>query len=560
MLQFNRKRRKAEQVGRRAPDSSQIIAQQSLIRGLENPAVYEHAVTELRVIETHASWVILTGSWVYKIKKAVDFGFLDYSTLEKRKSNCQEELRLNRRFAPHVYIDVIAIAGTFERPSLQAGGEPIEYAVRMKQFPQSGLLSTLAARHALTAEHIDALAVLVPAMHAAVSIADKHSGYGLPDDIHHWVMENFDHIRPALREPQQRQQLDTIEHWCREEFDNRQILLEQRRCDGFVRECHGDLHLGNLAIIEGDITPFDGIEFNLQLRWIDVISEVAFLVMDIHDRGYPRLSCRLLNAWLQHTGDYSGLTLLRYYLVYRALVRAKVAILRQTQAKSTLDEQDAWYEYASYMELASRYVKPPLPVLIITHGVSGSGKSFYATRLAEQLGAIQVRSDLERKRLYGYPAGADTQSGIKAGLYSSAASERTYEQLAVLAGKVIGAGYPVIIDATFLQFARREQFRLLAGSLAVSFVLLHFDADMDTLSARIRSRQAAGEDPSEAGIEVLEAQLDSQDRLAPAEMADVISVELSRGLSADKLTGQLAGKIHAMAASRHPGEGDVVDS
>ena len=544
---------------RRTPDSSQIIAQQSLIRGLENSAVYEHAVTELRVIETHASWVILTGAWVYKIKKAVNFGFLDYSTLEKRRSSCQEELRLNRRFAPHVYIDVIAIAGTFDQPSLKASGEPIEYAVRMKQFPQSGLLSTLAAQHTLTAEHIDELAALVPVMHAAVTIADKHAEYGLPDDIHHWVMENFDHIRPALRKPQQCQQLDTLERWCQQEFDKRRMLIEQRRCDGFVRECHGDLHLGNLAIIEGDITPFDGIEFNPQLRWIDVISEIAFLVMDIHDRGYPRLSCRLLNAWLQHTGDYSGLALLRYYLVYRALVRAKVAILRQAQARSTLDEQDAWYEYASYMELASRYVEPPLPVLIITHGVSGSGKSFYATRLAERLGAIQVRSDLERKRLHGYPAGADTQSGITTGLYSPAASERTYEQLALLARTVIEAGYSVIIDATFLQAARREQFRQLSSALAVPFVLLHFEADRDTLCARIQSRQAAGEDPSEAGIKVLEAQLAAQEPLMADEMADVISVKLPMDVSTD-MTGQLVEKIREMLASRHTGAEDVVDS
>ena len=396
-------------------------------------------------------------------------------------------------------------------------------------------------------------------MHAAVTIADKHAEYGLPDDIHHWVTENFDHIRPALRKPQQCQQLDTLERWCQQEFDNRRMLIEQRRCDGFVRECHGDLHLGNLAIIEGDITPFDGIEFNPQLRWIDVISEVAFLVMDIHDRGYPRLSCRLLNAWLQHTGDYSGLTLLRYYLVYRALVRAKVAILRQAQARSTLDEQDAWYEYASYMELASRYVEPPLPVLIITHGVSGSGKSFYATRLAERLGAIQVRSDLERKRLHGYPAGADTQSGIRTGLYSPAASERTYEQLALLARTVIGAGYSVIIDATFLQAARREQFRQLSSALAVPFVLLHFEADRDTLCARIQSRQAAGEDPSEAGIKVLEAQLAAQEPLMADEMADVISVKLPMDVSTD-MTGQLVEKIREMLASRHTGAEDVVDS
>ena len=546
-------------MGHRRQDSSQIAVQRSLVRALENTAIYEYAVTELKVIETHGSWVILTGVYVYKIKKAVNFGFLDYSTLEKRRFCCQEELRLNRRFAPQVYIDVVAISGTPEQPSLQTSGEPIEYAVRMKQFPQAGLLSTLAAQGALTPEHIDTLAALVPAMHAAVNIADKHSDYGLPDDIHHWVTENFDHIRPALRESQQRQQLDNIEQWCRQEFDKKRVLLEHRRCDGFVRECHGDLHLGNLTIIDGRITPFDGIEFNPQLRWIDVISEIAFLIMDIRDRGYPPLSCRLLNAYLQHTGDYSGLALLRYYVVYRALVRAKVAVLRQAQATSTLDKQDAWYEYASYMELAAHYVEPPLAALIITHGVSGSGKSYHAARLAEQLGAIQIRSDLERKRLHGYSAGADTQSGIKGGIYSPNASECTYKQLAKLARTVIGAGYPVIIDATFLRFAWREQFRQLSGSLAVPFVLLYFEADKGTLCARIRSRQAAGADPSEAGIGVLEAQLASQERLTPDELTDVIRVESSMDPSTGKLLDQIIEKIHVVTADRQPGTGNVVD-
>ena len=504
-----------------------------LVTALQNPAVYGHAVAELQLIETHISWVILTGEYVYKIKKAVNFGFLDYATLEKRSFYCQEELRLNRRFAPHVYIDVVTITGTCEQPSLQAGGKPIEYAVRMKQFPQSALLSNLAARHTLKSQHIDALAALLPAMHAAVDVADEHSEFGLPDDIHHWVMENFDHIRPVLHEERQRRELDRIEHWCRQEFEDRRTLLESRRCDGFVRECHGDLHLGNLAIIDDRITPFDGIEFNPQLRWIDVMSEAAFLIMDVRDRGYPRLARRLLNAYLQHTGDYSGLALLRYYVVYRALVRAKVAVLRSLQATSTLDEQDAWFEYASYMDLASHYIEPPSVALIITHGVSGTGKSYFAARLAEQLGAIQLRSDIERKRLHGYTAGADTQSGIKAGIYSADASERTYEQLAVLARTVIAAGFPVIIDATFLQFARRERFRQLTVALSVPFVLLHFEADRDTLYARIRSRQAAGEDPSEAGVEVLEAQLASQELLLAGEMDAVLSVDSCRDKPAD---------------------------
>ena len=535
-------------MGHKPQNGSPVTAQLPLVGALQNPAVYEHGVTDLQLLETHISWIILTGEYAYKIKKAVDFGFLDYSTLEKRRFYCQEELRLNRRFAPQLYRDVVAISGTFERPSLQAGGEPIEYAVRMKQFPQSGLLSTLAANNALTAEIIDELALLASSMHASVDCADEHTGGGLPDDIHHWVMENFHHIRPVLRETRQLQQLQEIETWCRREFDDRHAVLERRRCDGFVRECHGDLHLGNLTLIDGHITPFDGIEFNPQLRWIDVISEIAFLVMDTRDRGYPRLASRLLNAYLQHTGDYSGLAVLRYYLVYRALVRAKVAVLRLPQTNSTLDEQNVWYEYRSYMALAAHYVQPPTVALIITHGVSGSGKSYYATRLAERLGAIQIRSDVERKRLHGYAAAADTQSDIKSGIYSAAASARTYEQLAVLARTVIEAGYPVIIDATFLQFSRRESFRQLSVTLAVPFVLLQFEADRDTLNARLRSRQVAGGDPSEAGIEVLDAQLASRERLLPGEMAAVLSVDSGRDNSIKNLHGQLVRKIQDMAA------------
>jgi len=531
-------------VGEKPHKDSPVAAQVPLISSLQNPVVYEHAVTELQLLETHISWVILTGEYAYKIKKAVNFGFLDYSTLEKRGFYCQEEVSLNQRFAPNLYLDAVAVTGSAEQPSLQGRGKPIEYAVRMKQFPQSALLSTLAARHALTAEHIDALAALVPAMHAAVDIADKHSEYGQPDDIHHWVMENFDRIRPALHAAQQRKRLARIEHWCLQEFDDLRALLEQRRREGFVRECHGDLHLGNLAIIDGRITPFDGIEFNPQLRWIDVMSELAFLVMDIRDRGYPRLARRLLNACLQHTGDYSGLSVLRYYIVYRALVRAKVAVLRSAQATSTLDQQDAWYEYASYIALALHYVEPPAAILIITHGVSGTGKSFHASRLAERLGAIQLRSDIERKRLHGYAATADTQSGLDAGVYSADASERTYEQLARQARAVIMAGYPAIIDATFLKFAQREQFRQLSAALSVPFVMLHFDADRDTLFARLCSRQAAASDPSEAGVEVLEAQLASQERLLSGEMNDVI------GVDADTAPEQLAEKILAVTGEQ----------
>ena len=313
-----------------------------------------------------------------------------------------------------------------------------------------------------------------------------------------------------------------------------------RRAEGFVRECHGDLHLGNLTLVDGRITPFDCIEFNAQLRWIDVISEAAFLVMDIQDRGYPELGWRFLNGYLQYTGDYAGVRLLRYYLVYRALVRAKVAILRCGQAAAADAQQAARAEYQAYMDLAVSYVDTRVPVLLITHGVSGSGKSWYAAQLAERLGAIQLRSDVERKRLHGYRADADTGSAVQSGIYSQTASEQTYARLAELAADVIAGGYPVIVDATFLQQAQRSRFRELAATHGVPFVLLHFEADRDTLLRRVRKRRAAKTDPSEAGIEVLEAQLASQQPLLADEQAGLISVDSAAGLPLDDLLGRLA--------------------
>jgi aminoglycoside phosphotransferase family enzyme len=448
----------------------------TLIRALQDPALYDHPVGDIRLLETHISWVILTGAIVYKIKKAVNFGFLDFSTLERRHFYCEEEVRLNRRFAPDLYLDVVAVKGNAEHPSLHGEDPPIEYAVRMRQFPQQALLSSMASRHGVTPDHIDEIAGLVAAMHARAAVAGVGAQYGLPRDIHHWVMENFAHIRSALKDSRRLEQLDYLEQWCQREFQSKETVIQSRKTDGFIRECHGDLHLGNLALIDGRITPFDCIEFNPHLRWIDVMSEGAFLVMDLQDRGYPELAYRFLNTLLQQTGDYAGVRVLRYYLVYRALVRAKVAVLRLGQEAMAVDtEAAAWIEYESYVQLATNYTGSFTPALIITHGVSGTGKSWVASRLAISLGAIQVRSDVERKRLFGYHMDARTGSGVQTGIYTAEAGLQTYVRLADLARYLIEGGYTPIVDAAFLKRDERDRFHLLAR-LEVPYVLLHFSA------------------------------------------------------------------------------------
>src|SRR6266516_4567782 len=268
---------------------------------------------QVTVLETHISYVLLTGRYAYKLKKAVDFGFLDFTTLAARRHFCEEELRLNRRLAPALYLDVVPITGSVDAPIVGGDGIAIEYAVKMGEFPQDALASGLLTRGELVPADIDALAAMVAAFHGAIEVAAAGAGFGAPEGILQRAQDNCSALLPLLDDPAERA------HAARRGAFLRRVE------EGFVRECHGDLHLGNIARIDGELTIFDCIEFNPALRWIDVMSEVAFTVMDLEDRGRADLSHRFLNAYLERTGDYSGLAVLRFYLVYRALVRAKIA-------------------------------------------------------------------------------------------------------------------------------------------------------------------------------------------------------------------------------------------
>jgi len=474
------------------------------------------------LVETHISWLLLAGQYAYKIKKPVNFGFLDFSTLEKRRFCCDEELRLNRRLAADLYLEVMPITGTPEHPQLGGTGTAIEYAIKMTRFPAGQLLSEYAERRRLAPDQIDQLADIVAEFHQTTAQADRNSAYGDGTDIKHWFVENFDHIRPLLVDAAQKQQLHVIQQWGDSEWQKQVELMQLRKRQGYVRECHGDLHLGNMTLIGTKVTLFDCIEFNPLLRWIDVISEVAFLFIDLLHFGYDRFAYRFLNRYLQHTGDYRGLALLRYYLVYRALVRAKVALLRMAQQ---LDDaavaKQARCKYAVFVDLAERFTQPRQTALIITHGYSGSGKSTMAAQLAETIGAFQIRSDIERKRLFGYQTLAQTGSGIDHGLYNQEASLTTYQRLKELAQAVLEAGFPVIVDATFLKSGQRDPFRQLAADCGVPFHIITFQASEQELCKRIKQRQ---NDASEATEAVLHHQQQSAQPLSEQEQSAVIEI------------------------------------
>ncbi|MEF8729361.1 MAG: AAA family ATPase [Accumulibacter sp.] len=490
-----------------------------LISALLDPARYPHPVTTVELIETHASWLLLAGAFAYKIKKPVVMPFLDYGTLERRHACCEAELRLNRRFAPQLYLAVVPIAGEPTDPRIGGTGEVTEYAVRMHRFAEDRRLDRLCARGQLGRQRISDLAATLAAFHATAAAALADSPFGEPAQVLAPALANFDELRELLPGDQAAARLTRLREWTQGEFDRLRARFVARKADGRIRECHGDLHLGNLVMIDGRVTLFDCIEFSEALRWIDVASEIAFTYIDLLDHRQPGLACWLLNEWLACSGDYDAVPMLRFYAVYRALVRTKVAAIRKRQDGAEDGQADG------YLALAERLVAPPPPRLIITHGVAGCGKTRAARDLllADAAAAtVLLRSDVERKRLFGLAAAADSGSPVDGGIYSAAASERTYERLAELARDLLAAGWSVIVDAAFLERRRRASFRQLATGAGAAFFIVAPAASPGQLAARIRGRLAQRRDASEADLNVLARQLARVEALGDDERAQLL--------------------------------------
>jgi aminoglycoside phosphotransferase family enzyme/gluconate kinase len=520
-----------------SPVLSATVAPNELIRALQNPALYDHPIKDFSLIETHISWVLLTGVFAYKIKKPVNFGFVDFSTLRKRKYFCAEELRLNRRFAPELYLQVIAIKGSAAQPRLSGGGKTIEYAVKMREFPQHCLLSVHATERRLEPAHIDSIADVIASFHALAERAEPNSTYGAVDIILKWGRENFDNIESVTPASDLPKYFEALMSWCTKAGKQNLRVMNERQSRGFIRECHGDLHLGNMALIEGNITLFDCIEFNPELRWIDTISEVAFVAMDLQARGYSGFAWQFINRYLQASGDYAGIALLRYYFVYRALVRAKVAALGVMQESSDTSHGTQKYREAiGYLDLAHRWSSDDRPAIIIMHGLSGSGKSTLARHIVEALGAIQIRSDVERKRLFDLNPEDHSGSSLEQGIYTQGATKRTYDRLAELTKVVVQAGFTTIVDASFLKKSDRDQFKRLAQACYAPYIVISCEAPEGVLRERIRHRSETQRDPSEANLSVLQHQLQSQEPLTMDEQTQTNAITCSRpALSSEQL-------------------------
>ena len=512
-----------------------------LTRYLANaPAESGGAQCSVQCFETHLSWVIVANGLAYKVKKALRFDFVDFSTLAARRFYCETELRLNRRFAPDLYLSVEAITGSVEEPRIGGNGEAIEYLVKMRAFDQTALWSVRVAKKVLSAAEVDAFARQIACFHETTDRAPLQSGWGSAQTVWKTAEENLGALTKLVRSPQEADIVQKLALWQREQHDCLGRLFDQRREQGFVRQCHGDLHSGNIVTLQDRVAAFDCIEFSEALRWIDVINDLAFISMDLECLGLPGMAARLLDGYLSCTGDYAGLSVLRYYRVERALVRARVGLLQASQvvagrpavvpavapvtaAGAAIDKADPAQARAfQYLKFSTRAIAQPATAIMIMHGLSGSGKSTFSQCLLELASAVRLRSDVERKRLHAVPAMRRKVVTVGHGMYTAAASEATYARLQVLARQVISAGYPVIIDAAFLRKQQRRAFRLLAAELGVPFFLFDLQASAATLRRRVAAREHVQYESSDADLAVLEHQIGAEEPLARDEGEGVI--------------------------------------
>ena len=491
-------------------DSAQSAA---LIAELQAQFIRQGLICEK--LETHISYVLLVGDNAYKFKKPLNLGFLDFSTLALRHDYCAREVALNRRYAPELYRGVLTLVHGPEGLTFDTPGDPLDYAVWMQRFGDGERLDQLLDAGAVDASTFATLGRAIGEMHLQAPRAPADRDYGSADLARAQMVAGIDALRGVTPTTS-----DVLERYC-DAIAASGGLLAARQRDGFIRDCHGDLHLSNIVRLQDRLTPFDCIEFNDELRFIDTLSDFAFLKMDLDLRKAAEYSNTLLNAYLAACGDYGGLALLRVYCAYRSIVRAVVASL----ANSSVSEParvDALARSARHLELANDYLKsPPTPTLLITHGVSASGKSWRSLRIAAHDGYIHLRSDIERRRLAGLTENAPSHSPLNAGLYEARQSETIYLRLKVLAEVVLRAGHSVIVDATFLSAEQRAVFRQLAHERNIPFGILACAATEPELRARIETRRAAGADPSEATQEVLTRQLATCEPLSSLEHAAI---------------------------------------
>jgi aminoglycoside phosphotransferase family enzyme/predicted kinase len=473
---------------------------------------YPHPVTlPIDIIQTHISWVFLTGDYAYKLKKSVNFGFLDFSTIDKRRHFLEEELRLNRAAASDIYLEVLQITKDGDSYRLNGAGETVEYVLKMQQFPQEALFVEMFERGRLTPEHLEELGRVVARFHGNCETNDYISSFGEVEQIKKAIDDNYQQTAKYIGRAQSREQYGRTKNFTDRFLQDNRSLFLARIANQKIRECHGDLHLKNICCWHNKIYLFDRIEFNEPFRYVDVIYDVAFTVMDLDAKGRKDLGNIFLNTYLEETGDWEGTQVLPLYLSRQAYVRAKVtSFLLDDPNISEEEKQRAATTASDYYKLAYQYTQKRQGKLILMSGLSGSGKSTVGKKLAQELNGIQIRSDAVRKHL----AGIGLQERGNESIYSQEMTTRTYQRLLELGKTLVCRGFTVILDAKYDRRCWREQAIALAKSENIPLEIVYCSAPMEVLCDRLQQRNR---DVSDATPELLAAQQAAFEPFTPEE-------------------------------------------
>lgn len=501
------------------------------IDSLRQPSSYPEPTAAVRFLQTHVSLLFLTDQFVYKIKKPVNLGFLDFSTLERRFFYCHEELRLNRRLAPEVYLEVAPVRITPDGASFCGDGEIIDYAVKMVRLPEELMMSSLLEQGAVTVEQIRTLAGIVARFHQAAASSSEISAYGKPAAVSANWEENFGIVEQFVGQTVSLADFRFIRQWVEEFLKKNEVLFEQRVTEGFIREGDGDLHAGNICLTDPPVI-FDCIEFNKRFRYLDTAADIAFLLMDLEYYRSGRFASLFIAEYCAESGDESLRKLLPFYQVYRAFIRGEVESIKAAEPELPPREREVAEESSRrHFRLArGLIIRDRLPLtLFITCGLSGSGKSFVASELSFLLGLEQFSSDVVRKQLAGIPPTDRCSGGYHNGIYHHDFTKKTYDRLRELADSALGAGRSVIVDATFRYPQERTIFRDLAAVHGARFVILAISCPEALILVRLDGRNHLNDVISDARQAVYHRQ---KSDFAPPESAEgeVITVDTASSL------------------------------
>jgi aminoglycoside phosphotransferase family enzyme/predicted kinase len=482
------------------------VSQEKLVAFLSDPRSYPRRPRCVRVIQTHTSYLILAAPYAYKVKKPVNLGFLDFSTLEKRRHFCERELLLNRRLCPGSYLDVVPISLKAGKLAFGPGGKVVEYAVKMRKLQDRYFLLHLLQQGRVGSEELDRIVSTLTAFYKAQHPTEEITAWGRLENLKTSTDENFRQTEAFIGSTLSRPAFEAIRAYTGDFYAHHTDLFDSRLRDRWIRDCHGDLHLEHIHLSPSALSIYDCIEFNDRFRYIDVANDVAFLAMDFDHHGRPDLSGDFARRMAGALGDKGMPYLLNFYKCYRAYVRGKVESFRQKAVEVPEPEQKEGQAQAkNYFRLALRYaVCGSEPMVLIVAGRVGSGKSTLAGSLGDELGCEIFSSDRTRKRLAGVPIYERGTSTRRRRLYSEAMTNKTYQELLRCLREPLKEGRGLIIDATFSRRAHRDRLREQLEDAGVPYCFVEAQASTELLKTRLKEREGRSDEVSDARFEDFE--------------------------------------------------------